>query len=281
MKYTIQNIVSDLISEAVNSPRLEARILLSYLLCKESSAITNEDYELSPEQIKKLKEMIEARKRHIPLDKIIGRKGFYKYEYRVTEDVLSPRPDTEILVEKAIELAKENEYKTILDLGLGSGCILFSVLKDCPFMQGVGVDISEKAIAVAQENAKLLEVEGRVRIFQLSWMEKDFTAHFGEKFDIIVSNPPYIPSMEIDSLEKEVKDHDPRLALDGGQDGLEHYKRIAEIIPELLSPQGSVLLEGGKGQAKEISNLFEKQGLKVQSILKDLSGIERCVLLKK
>lgn len=281
MKCSLQEIVSALVSSGVQSPRMEARILLGHILGRDNSEIGNTSYELSVEQNKLLAEMLEARKQHVPLDKIVGSKGFYKYRYKVTEDVLSPRPDTEILVEKAIELAKEKGYKTILDLGLGSGCILFSIIKDCPFMQGVGVDASDKAIAVAQENAKLLEVEGRVRIFHLNWMEKNFTVNFGEKFDIIVSNPPYIPSLDIDSLEDEVKDHDPRMALDGGQDGLEHYKRLAEIIPELLKPQGSVLLEGGMGQSRKISKIFVDKGFELQEILKDLSGIERCVILKK
>lgn len=281
MKISIDNILPHLAAAGIPSPRLEARMILAFVLGREADEIHGGEYELVPEQEEKLRCLVARRVSHTPLDKLLGIKDFYKYRFRVNEDVLSPRPDTEILVEAALELAWRHKLSTVLDLGSGSGCIILSVLADCPTLTGTAIDKSAPALAVARENASLLGVFSRVDFQNMSWFDTDFTAKLARRYDLIVSNPPYIPAADIPTLEEEVKAHDPLSALDGGKDGLDHYRRQAEIVPDLLSEKGFVLLEGGIGQAKDIAALFIAAGLTLVEIKKDLSGIERCIILKK
>ena len=170
---------------------------------------------------------------------------------------------------------------SVLDLGTGSGCILLSLLKENPQSEGVGVDISEAALQIARENAKALNVEKQVKWLNLDWFKSDFLQKINAQFDLIVSNPPYIPDKDIAQLEDEVKLYDPLYALSGGEDGLVSYRRIAELAPFLLKEGGYILLECGIGQAQAVADIFMKNNLSFCKILKDLQNIERCVILKK
>ncbi len=281
MKYSIRQLIPILSAAKIASPRLEARIILAHVLQKDSVDIGNDEYELSAEACARLQTLLKQRTAHAPLDKLLGVREFYKYRFNVNENVLSPRPDTEILVEAAIKYVFNHNFSSVLDLGTGSGCILLSILADCPSVFGTGVDASRPALNTARENAAALGLSGRCRLLCLDWFSSDFAAGVGGPFDLIVSNPPYIPSAEISALDEEVRNHDPQMALDGGKDGFDHYRRLAEIVPVLLKNEGMLLLEGGMGQAAEISKIFATRGLQPVSILKDLSGIERCIILKK
>ena len=263
-------LIQALVVAKISSPRLETDIIL-----KNSAP---QYPEISEQEISKAREMLKRRINHEPLDKIIGKKEFYKSAFKVNQDVLSPRPDTEILVEKALNLMPKDMLYKILDLGTGSGCILLSVLKECPLALGVGVDISKKALNVAKENALELGVANRIEFINKSWSDIDFG---NVKFDIIVSNPPYIPTEEIATLETEVKSYDPLIALDGGKDGLDCYKDIASLAAKWLKAGGYILLEVGYNQAECVKNIFENKGFKFIEFAKDLSGIKRCVILKK
>ena len=183
------------------------------------------------------------------------------------------------MVEAAIHLGQKNKLTRVLDLGTGSGCILLSVIAELPNAKGVGVDISDKALAVAQTNAEMLGLVSRVEFVRGSWFDDDLG--WNNKFDLIVSNPPYIKSEDINKLEPEVKDYDPMLALDGGADGYRDYKKLAERIPSWLKDGGYVLLEVGINQAEDVAQIFQEKGLSLCEIAKDLSGINRCVILKK
>lgn len=276
-----ENLVSTLVQAKIPSPRLEARLLLAKVLQKDSQDTALLSAELSEKQESLLHDLVIRRtQKHEPLDKIIGTKGFYKYDFAVNENVLSPRPDTEILLEEALNLS-QNKQVSILDLGTGSGCILLSLLKENPQALGVGVDISDKALQVARQNAKNLGVEMQVVWKNLSWDEDDFLAQLQDEFDIIVSNPPYIADEEIPFLEPEVKNYDPILALSGGKDGYVAYRRLAELTPKLLKKGGYLLLECGINQARQVADIFMKEGLSLCKIAKDLQNIERCVILKK
>lgn len=276
-----ENLVNILVQAGVSSPRLEARLMMAEILQKDSQDISLLKEELSENQKNLLQEFVMRRtQKHEPLDKILGTKGFYKYDFVVNENVLSPRPDTEILLEEALNLSR-NKQVSMLDLGTGSGCILLSLLKENPQARGVGVDISDKALQVARQNAKNLGVETQVVWKNLSWDEDDFLAQLQDEFDIIVSNPPYIADEEIPFLEPEVKNYDPILALSGGKDGYKAYRRLAELTPKLLKKNSYILLECGINQAQEVANIFMKQGLSLCKIAKDLQNIERCVILKK
>jgi len=273
-------IVQKLAEAQIENPRLEARLMFAEVLHRSPSEIF-QDISLTDEENKKVEAMLEQRLRHKPLDKILGHREFYKYEFKVSEDVLSPRPDTEILVENALEILKSITSAKILDLGCGSGCIIESLLKDLSFASGCAVDISGKALAIAKENADNLAVSERIRFVNAGWFDADFVTKIGDKFDIIVSNPPYIPSDDIKTLDREVKEYDPMLALDGGKSGYESYEQIAKIAPQLLQDGGYVLLEAGIGQAEKIADIFMLKGFKLLKIANDLSGIARCVILQK
>ena len=268
--------VARLAAGGVDSPRLETRLLLAFAANEPA-----EDFcpwrELPPTVREKAEKLIARRLAHEPLDKIVGRRSFYKYDFAVSKDVLSPRPDSEVLVEAAAALIKEHDWRTVLDLGTGSGCLLLSLLADFPMLSGCGADVSPAALAVAAKNARALGVEKRAELLRFDYFADDFD----RRFDLIVSNPPYIPTNDIAGLDAEVRCHDPLLALDGGPDGLVHYRRLAEITPPLLNDGGFILLEGGQGQAHLISGIFAAAGLTPVSILSDLSGIERCIILKK
>ena len=273
-------IVQRLAQAKIANPRLEARLLLAEVLrCNPAEIYAG--IEVSAEDIKKTEVLLEQRLKHKPLDKILGHREFYKYDFAVNEDVLSPRPDTEILVEAALEILPKLSAAKILDLGCGSGCIIETLLKEIPQAIGCAVDISEKALAVARQNADNLTVSEKLRFVKASWFDTDFTDIIGEKFDMIVSNPPYIPTAEIKNLEVEVKDYDPFTALDGGISGYDSYERIAQTAPKLLKNGGYILLEAGQGQAQKIADIFTAQGFKLLKIVNDLAGIERCVILQK
>ena len=272
-------IMYDLAAAGVESPRLETRLLLAAAKnCNPAEIFT--DTSLNEEQERLVQQMAEQRVAHKPLDKILGHREFYKADFDVDGNVLSPRPDTEILVEKALQYMPSTAY-TILDLGTGSGCIIESILLERPKVYGVAVDVSAAALQVAQKNALKLRVEKRLKLIEADWFNLNFTQKIGQKFDVIVTNPPYIPTKDIDALEPEVREYDPRKALDGGADGFESYKRIAELVPDLLNDGGYVLIEAGVGQAGKIADLFRQSGLKLIEIADDLSGIARCVVLQK
>ncbi len=265
-----EELIAALIKGGIRSPRLETDIILKQAAPRYPQITQSEQ-----EQVKA---MLQRRLNHEPLDKIIGEREFYKSVFKVNQDVLTPRPDTEILVEEAIKLLEGREDVVVMDLGIGSGCILLSILKDCPDIKGIGVDISEKALKVAQENAQRLEVEKRCALKNCSWLQLEIEK---ESIDMIVTNPPYIASQEIETLDEEVKNYDPRVALDGGEDGYKSYKEIAQIAPNLLKRGGYILIEAGIRQAQKIGEIFEKEGLILEKTVKDLGGINRCVILKK
>ena len=264
----------------IDSPRLEARLLIADILKISADDVGNSTV-LLPNLESKLEENIVQRIAGKPLDKIVGHKGFYKFEFKVSEDVLSPRPETEILVENALKIIKENEFKKVVDLGLGSGCILLSLLKEIEDLQGVGADASSKALEIAKENAKALGVDQRCLFLNKSWFDEDFFEVLGKDFDMIVSNPPYIKTDDIKTLDVGVQKYDPKIALDGGADGLKDYLKIAEIAPKILKKGGYILLEVGSGQALDVQKIFENVGLTHVKTLKDYAGIERVVVLKR
>jgi len=272
--------IETLASFGVESPRLEARLLIADVLGKDVNDISD-DVTLSENLQNILKRNVQKRHDGMPIDKILGHREFYKYDFKVSEKVLSPRPDTEILVETALELIKKNDMKRILDLGVGSGCILLSILKEMPQIKGVGVEVENKALDVAKENAEALQVSDKVMWFEKNWFDADFESCFEKPFDMIVSNPPYIKTEDIESLDIGVKKYDPKCALDGGIDGLKDYRRIAEFASHLLKGEGYILLEIGFNQAKDVQKIFEIHDLKYIRTVSDLAGIERVVVFKK
>ena len=213
-------------------------------------------------------------KKNEPVSKIVGERGFWALDFKVSADVLDPRPDSETIIEVVIYYFKEKSAPLdILDIGTGSGCLLISLLYEYKNARGIGVDVSEKALAIAQENGAN---------FNAKFLKKDlFSKEFIKDlplFDVIVSNPPYIPTAEVDLLDENVRLYDPLLALDGGKDGLDAYRSLAKSLKHLLKPDGKIFFEIGKGQEKDVISYMQQEGYIFVQELKDLAGIIRVLV---
>ncbi len=213
-------------------------------------------------------EAVQRRGARVPVSQIIGRRAFWTSDFTVTPDVLDPRPETELL----IELALLKQFQKVLDVGTGSGCILISLLLEQPGAKGVGTDVSEQAILVAGENANRLGVADRILLPLSNWFDD-----IGGRFDLIVSNPPYIAAAEMSDLQPEVRDHEPRIALTDEADGLTAYRKIAKDAPDHLTPGGRLLVEIGPTQADAVTELFRTAGLENIASHSDLDGRDRVV----
>ena len=255
-------------------PVIDARLLVETAAdATRSDIITDPQRLLSAEQEARLEDFLTRRERREPVSHILGRKGFWKIMLRVTPDVLTPRPDTETVVEYVLRDFPEHAAWKVLDLGVGSGAILLAILAERPAATGLGIDISEEALAVARDNAANLGLAGR-----LALMRSDWTALLGEAtFDLVVSNPPYIATGVIETLEPEVRDHEPRLALEGGADGLDHYRVLAPEILRVLKPGGQFAVEIGYDQRDTVEALFREAGAQGVHTMRDLSDHDRVV----
>ena len=211
---------------------------------------------------------VQKRAEHIPLQYIIGEQEFMGLRFKVNSNVLIPRQDTETLVEQVLKIVKPG--MKVLDLCTGSGCVLISVLKNAPELTGMGSDISKTALLVAKENAKLHEVDAE-------WVRSDLFDNITETFDVIMANPPYIPTGEILSLMPEVRDFEPENALDGGADGLDFYRKIAGQVKDYLNPGGDVYMEIGYDQGEAVSELMRNAGFTEVEVIKDLARNDRVV----
>lgn len=263
----------------VANPGREASSLLAFALDKPSAfLIAHPEYELTNDETDRYEGFVERRANREPFQYITGRQEFYGLDFQVSPDVLIPRPETEILVEEAIrELNKLKELNKLSELafceiGFGSGCISVSILHNVPNATAIGVDISEKAIAVAERNAARHGVADR-----LTLIKGDLFAGIDQKFDMIVSNPPYIPFADLTDMQKEVRDFEPHNALFAGNDGLDIVRRLIEEAPEHLSPCGLLLIEIGFGQAEKLRGRFDLSIWNEPEFLTDLQGILRTV----
>ena len=250
---------------------LDAWYLLEYVTgVSRSQYFLDPEREVPQEQKAAYRQMIEKRSTHIPLQHLTGEQEFYGYPFYVNEHVLIPRQDTEVLVEEALKRKKEG--MKVLDLCTGSGCILLSILKNLKQGTGVGIDISEQALEVARRNAKRLGLEAATTFVLSDLFEKA-----QGPYDMIVSNPPYIETEEIAQLMPEVRDHEPRLALDGMSDGLYYYRSIVSQCRDYLKEDGALLFEIGAGQGAAVSELLKEAGFVSVQVIKDLAGLDRVV----
>ena len=237
--------------------------------------LVNGDSMLSEENFLLYEEYIDKRAAHVPLQHILGKAYFYGYEFEVNEDVLIPRPDTEVLVGEVIKVTRNGD--NILDMCTGSGCIGITLAKKFPESRVLGVDVSEKALKVAQKNKYNLEADN------IDFMLSDLFGELGNDitFNTIVSNPPYIPTKVIETLQDEVRLHDPLLALDGTEDGLMFYRKITEKAREYLKTDGYLCYEIGAEQAADVSEIMKQAGLRDITVVKDLAGLDRVVMGRK
>lgn len=273
IKELLQNSISRLRESGNDNPVFEVHALFRHVLSVSATELVlMHDKKLSKQQENKLLDYLERRLSGEPLQYILGTQEFMSLEFKVTPSVLIPRADTETLVEFVIE-TKKNDGFSLLDIGTGTGCIPLSVAAFCPRAFVRGIDISNDAIKLAEENCKKLMLNSRANFEHCDILNE---IPIG-KYDIITSNPPYIKTEVIDGLQTEVKDFEPHLALDGGDDGLKFYRRICEIAPKLLTKDGMLVFEIGYDQAKEVSDLMEKN-FKNVFVIKDLCGNDRVVV---
>ncbi|MCR6632973.1 MAG: peptide chain release factor N(5)-glutamine methyltransferase [Magnetospirillum sp.] len=259
----------------IDTARLDARLLVAEVLGIAADRVAlAPDTPVSPEQAARIEALARRRLAREPMSHILGRRGFWTLTLKVTADTLDPRGDTETLIEAILRrLPDRSAPLKLADFGTGTGAILLALLSELPNATGVGVDKSPAALAVARENALSHGLTPRTR-FVLS----DWGRALDERFDVIVSNPPYIPDQDIDGLEPEVAAFEPRLALAGGADGLDCYRLLVPQMADLLIPGGLIGVEVGKGQAPEVAALFRQAGLQVAALERDLAGVERCVI---
>lgn len=266
-----------LAEEGIEEFSLDAWYLLEYVTgVSKAMYFAEPERAVSEENADRYIDCIRQRAAHIPLQHITGEQEFMGYPFCVNEHVLIPRQDTEILVEEAIQIMRPK--MKILDMCTGSGCIVLSILKMCKEkyymtdLQGIGADVSEEALKVARENSRRLEVP-------VTWIQSDLFAKIPEeeKYDVIVSNPPYIETAVIDTLQEEVRLHDPYIALDGKEDGLYFYRRIISEADKYLKPQGKLMFEIGCDQAEAVEELMKNAGYEQITVKKDLAGLDRVV----
>jgi release factor glutamine methyltransferase len=258
----------------IAGPVIDARLLVEAAAEASRADIVGDPYrELSSGQESTLEDYLSRRERREPVSHILGRKGFWKIMLAVTPDVLTPRPDTETVVEFVLRDFPQAAPWSVLDLGVGSGAILLAILAERPAAKGLGVDVSEEALAVARDNAASLGLAGRLALLRGDWTE----GLADESFDLVVSNPPYIASDVIEMLEPEVRDHEPRLALEGGPDGLAHYRLLAPEILRVLKPGGRFAVEIGYDQKNAVEALFREAGAFSLTTIKDLADRDRVV----
>jgi len=276
----IQKSAEFLARKGVETPRLQTELLLAHLLkMPRMKLYLNFDRPLTTEETDGLRECIKRRGQREPIQHITGSTSFCGYEITVNRHVLIPRPETEILAELGWQFLSTltSQPPTALDFGTGSGCIAVALAMKCPTAQITAMDVSPDALALARENAARNHVAGPIRFLQ----SDGFAALPGNThFDLVISNPPYIPSAEIATLQPEVRDFDPHGALDGGADGLDFYRLIAKEAGAFLKPGGPVLLEFGDGQAEAVRKIFEEEKWVVEAVREDYSHRQRILMAR-
>jgi release factor glutamine methyltransferase len=262
----------------VDEPRFEARLLLAGAAGWSAEAAQAHGREpLSDELARRADAMLERRRQRQPASQILGTREFWGLEFAVTPDVLDPRPDSETLITAALaSIGNRAAPLRVLDLGAGTGCLLLALLSELPNARGLGVDVSPAAVQIAQANSLRLGLSRRAEFAIGNWGEGLL-----ESFDVIIANPPYIPSEGIAGLQPEVARWEPPVALDGGADGLDAYRKLMPEVARLLVNDGFAALEIGWGQAATVTAICQGAGLAVRSCVRDLGGRERCLMIEK
>ena len=265
----------ELKKENIKSNIIDSEVLLSYILKKERSCllINQDSYVLSKSKVDKFKDLIEQRKTKKPVSQIIGKKYFWKYSFYVNKFTLTPRPETEHLIELSLKNMNNSKKNNILDIGTGSGCIIISLLKEAKNSSGVAIDICKEALNVAKYNAKMHHILNRIKFFKSS-VDKFL---FGT-YDLIVSNPPYINKINLKYLEEDVKNFDPEISLNGGKEGLEIIERVIYCAKKLCKYNGKLILEIDPIQKKRVIYILKKNGFNNCKVFKDYSQKERFII---
>ena len=263
--------------KSIPTAKLDAEILMAKSIEKDRKyIILNNNQNLKEENLRYFKDLINERSKKKPVAYLTNKKFFWNSEFFVTLDTLIPRPDTELIIEQILKITKHKNKLNILDVGVGSGCILLSILKEKKNFYGTGIDVSKNCLNISKINAVNLEVNSRVRFFK-SNVDK---FNLG-KYDLIVSNPPYINKHDLKYLERDVVNFEPRLALDGGLDGLSEIRKVIKKSSELIKKNGKFILEIGFDQKNKVINLLKQKGFYINSTLRDFANNDRCIICTK
>ena len=272
-----RDVVARFREAGIETPELDARLLLSAATgIDDVRLIADPDVVIETGPLAKLKTLVEGRLAGKPVSRLIGTREFWGLDFTLSAATLDPRPDSETLVELVLaNVADKNAAVRVLDFGTGRGCLLLALLSELTGAQGVGIDCSQDAVRMARQNAAKLGLDDRA-LFQ--------TGNWGEgldaAFDIIVSNPPYIPSADLEALSREVREHDPERALDGGADGLDAYRCVFPEMQRLLAQDGFGAVEFGIGQSEDVADIAQDAGLDVYGVATDLGGVQRVLMVK-
>ena len=261
----------------ISSADLDSEILMAEAIKKKREfLILNSNFTIDKKDLKIFYKFIEKRSAREPIAYITNKKSFWSSEFFVTQDTLIPRPDTELIIENVLKFTKNKESLRILDIGIGSGCILLSILKEKKNFYGTGIDISKKCLKISKINAINLKVDHRLKL-----IKTDVDKFISSKYDLIVSNPPYIIKKKLKYLDRDVVKYEPTQALNGGIDGLSEIRKVIYKSSELIKKKGKLILEIGFDQKKKVINLLNKEGFYINSTHKDLAGNDRCIVSTK
>ena len=264
-------------SKFIPNPLLDAEILMAKTINKDRNYILlNSCNSINKNDLKNFYKLIEQRSSGNPVAYLTKKKSFWNSEFFITKDILIPRPDTELIVENILRLTKQKSKINILDIGVGSGCIIVSILKERSNFRGTGIDLSKKCLIISKKNAIAHKVSSRLKLYK-----SDVDKFNLGKYYLIVSNPPYIKTSKLKYLERDVAEFEPRLALDGGLDGLSEIRKVIKKSSELIKKNGKFVLEIGFDQKNNVINLLKKEGFYINSTKKDIANNYRCIVSTK
>ena len=268
---------TELKKKKIKSSLLDCEILMSKVMNKNREfIILNSKKEIKNNLYNHFKKLVYERSRGKPIAYITGKKFFWKYEFEITKNVLIPRPDTEIIIEQVLEIFKNKSRINFLDIGVGSGCILLTILKEKKLFLGTGIDISDECVKLCKINANKLGVSNRASI-----VKSDVDNFSFGKYDLIISNPPYIKKLDLKNLNKDIINFEPKLALDGGLEGLSEIRKVIAKSSELIKKKGKLILEIAFDQKNEVKKLLKDKGFYIDNTIKDLAQNNRCIVSTK
>tara|TARA_B100001121_G_scaffold220510_1_gene193771 strand:+ start:1403 stop:2245 length:843 start_codon:yes stop_codon:yes gene_type:complete len=267
----------DLKKNLIRSALLDCEILMSKVLNKSRKfIIMNPNEEINDNEYENFKKLIFSRTKNKPIAYITGEKSFWKYDFTVNDKVLIPRPDTEIIIEQVLKIYEKKKGINFLEIGIGSGCIILSILKEKKSFLGKGIDISKESLKVCKENANKLGLLNRLKLFN-----SDIDNFHLGKYDLIISNPPYIKNLDFNKMEDEIVKYEPKIAFDGGLDGLSEIRKVISKSSELIKIRGKLILEIAHDQKYEVKKILKNNNFYVNKVVKDLANKYRCIISTK
>ena len=277
IEIAIKSACRELKKNKISYALLDSELLLSQVIKKDRKFILlNLDKELDKSTQNSFRDLILKRSRGKPLAYLTGIKSFWKYDFKVNEKVLIPRPDTEIIIEQVLKIYKNKNYLNFLEVGVGSGCIALSILKEKKSFSGTGIDLSQDCVEICRYNAKKLGVSNRIKL-----LKSDVDKLIFHKYDLIISNPPYIKKFDLNKLNREVINYEPKLALDGGLEGLSVIRKVIKKSSELIKKNGKLILEIGYDQRLPVKKMLNENNFYINKIVKDLAKNDRCIVSTK